>query len=41
MKTDATATITLFLNGVINPPESKSVRKLLRVQFFGKANGVE
>jgi hypothetical protein len=39
--TEKTATITLFLKGVINPPESNNVRKLSRVQVFGNARGVE
>jgi hypothetical protein len=39
--TENTATITLFLKGVIKPPESNKVRKLSRVQVFGKASGVE
>jgi hypothetical protein len=41
MKTEKTATMTLFLKGVIKPPESKRVRKLSSVQFFGSAKGVE
>jgi hypothetical protein len=41
INTDETETITLFLNGVIKPPESNNVRKLFKVQLFGNANGVE
>ena len=41
MKTDDIETITLFLNGVISPPESNKVRKLFNVQVFGRARGVE
>jgi hypothetical protein len=41
MKTEDIETITLFLNGVISPPESNRVRKLFSVQFFGSAKGVE
>jgi hypothetical protein len=37
--TENTETITLFLNGVIKPPESKSVRKLSSVQFLGNESG--
>ena len=41
INTDETETITLFLKGVIKPPESNKVRKLSSVQLFGSANGVE
>jgi hypothetical protein len=41
MNTEETDTITLFLKGMNNPPESKSVRKLSKVQVFGSAKGVE
>jgi hypothetical protein len=39
--TEDIETITLFLKGVIKPPESNNVRKLSKVHLFGKANGVE
>jgi hypothetical protein len=39
--TEKTETITLFLKGMNNPPESNSVRKLSSVQVLGNASGVE
>jgi hypothetical protein len=41
INTEDTETITLFLKGVIRPPESNNVRKLSNVQLLGSANGVE
>jgi hypothetical protein len=41
IKTDDIETMTLFLNGVISPPESNRVRKLFSVHVFGRARGVE
>jgi hypothetical protein len=41
INTEEIDTMTLFLKGVIKPPESNNVRKLSNVQFLGSANGVE